>query len=82
LICGPCKRNDHRHCEGDCDCSREEQQIDRLVNSGADEELAGVILSSLLTGCEVAQMLVNGGGRPAVELFVRQVLRAHKAVKC
>jgi hypothetical protein len=83
LICGPCKRNDHRHCEGDCDCSREEQQIDRLVNSGADEELAEMILSSLLAGCsEVTQMLVNGGGKPAVELFVRQVLRANKALKC
>jgi hypothetical protein len=69
--------------KGDCDCSREEQQIDRLVNSGADEQLAEVILSSLLTGAaKLTQMLVNGGGRPAVELFVRQVLRAHKAVKC
>ena len=83
MICGPCKRNDHRHCEGDCDCSREEQQIDRLVNSGDDAQLSEVILSNLLAGgSEVTQMLVNGGGKPAVELFVQQVIRAKKAVKC
>jgi hypothetical protein len=54
-----------------------------MVNSGADEKLAGVILSNLLAGgSEVTQMLVNGGGKPAVELFVQQVIRAKKAVKC
>ena len=86
MICEECKQGRHRMCEeSDCECPRraEDQQIDRLVNSGADEGLAEMIFSNLLYGgSEVARMLTEGAGKPAVKLFVQQVLRANKTAKC
>lgn len=71
--------------EGDCECPRraQDQQIDRLVNSGADEGLAETIYSNLLYGgSPVARMLTDGAGKDNVKVFIQQVLRGYKAIKC
>lgn len=53
------------------------------ANKQADEGLAETIYSSLLYGgSELARMLTEGAGKPAVTLFVQQVLRANRAIKC
>lgn len=86
MICEPCKQGQHRMCEGnDCECPRrsEDQQIDRMTNSGADDGLAETIFSNLLYGgSEVARLLTDGAGKPAVKVFIQQVLRAYKSIKC
>jgi hypothetical protein len=88
MICEPCKRNDHRHCiEGGCDCPRrkEDQQIERSLTATrqSDEGLAEMVYSALLYGgSDVTRMLTDGAGKEAVRLFVEQVLRTFKAVRC
>ena len=88
MICENCKQGRHKECESpECDCPRrkEEEEIDRSIAATrqGDEELAETIYSNLLYGgSEVARILTDGAGKPAVTHFVRQVLRASKAIKC
>jgi hypothetical protein len=89
MICDACKGGNHRSCEqGECECpDRLDERIDRelakYVNASGDESLAETICSNLLYGgSEVARMLTDGGGKPAVTLFVQQVLRANRTIKC
>jgi hypothetical protein len=87
-ICEPCRQGRHRQCEeGDCACPTraEDEQIGRIfeANNQGEEGLAETIYSNLLYGgSEVAGILTEGAGKPAVKLFVRQVLRANRAIKC
>lgn len=54
-----------------------------MVNAGADDGVAETIFSNLLYGGgEVTRMLADGAGKPTVKLFIQQVLRAYKAIKC
>jgi len=86
MICEECKQGNHRMCrENDCECPRraEKQQIGRMVNSGADASMAEMVYSNLLYGgSDVARMLTDGAGEDAVRLFVRQILRTYKAIRC
>ena len=89
MICDACKAGDHRGCEqGECECSdrldeKIGQEIAKFVNASGDESLAETIYSNLLYGgSEVARMLTDGGGKAAVKLFVQQVLRANRAIRC
>jgi hypothetical protein len=89
MICNACKAGDHRNCEGgECGCpdrldEKLELEIAKYVNTSGDETLAETIYSNLLYGgSEVARMLTDGGGKPAVKLFVQQVLRANRAIRC
>ena len=86
MICEECRLGNHRMCqEGQCECPRraESLQIDRMVNSGADAAIAEMVYSTLLHGgSEVARMLTDGAGRDAVRLFVQQILRMYKAIRC
>jgi hypothetical protein len=63
----------------------EDEQIEQSLRASrlGDEGLAETIYSNLLYGgSNVARMLTDGAGKDAVRLFVRQVLRAYKAVQC
>lgn len=89
MICQNCRKGDHSNCaHGECECpDRLDEKIDlELANyftADGDEGLAAAVLSNLLCGgSEVARMLIDGGGETAVKLFVRQVLRANRAIKC
>ena len=86
MVCEPCRQDRHQMCrEGDCGCPRraEDQQIDQSMTASrqGDEALAEMIYSSL-AGCATAQMLTGGAGKSAVKLFIQQVLRAYRAVRC
>ena len=89
MICDACKAGNHRRCEqGECECpdrlgEKIEQELAKYVNASGDESLAETIYSNLLNGgSEVARMLTDGGGRPAVKLFIQQVVRANRAIRC
>ena len=88
MTCKACKEGKHSSCtEAECDCPRraEDEQIGSIfeANNQRDEMLAETIYSNLLFGgSEVARMLTEGAGKPAVKLFVRQVLRANRAINC
>lgn len=89
MICDACKAGNHQSCErGECQCpdrldEKLDQELAAYVNASGDESLAETIYSNLLCGgSAVARMLTDGGGEPAVKLFVRQVLRANRAVRC
>ena len=70
-------------CKSDQPLIEHEPQIDRMVNSGADAAIAEMVYSTLLHGgSEVARMLTDGAGRDAVRLFVQQILRMYKAIRC
>jgi hypothetical protein len=88
MICENCRQGRHQMCEeGSCECPRrkEDEEIERSIAATrqGDEELAETIYSNLLYGgSEVARLLTDGAGKPAVTHFVRQGLRANKAIKC
>jgi hypothetical protein len=89
MICDPCKAGDHRNCQqGECQCQdrlneKINQELAKYVNASGDETLAEMIFSNLLYGgSEIARMLTEGAGKPAVKGFIQQVLRAAKAARC
>jgi hypothetical protein len=59
----------------------EDQQIERSLTATrqSDEGLAEMVLYG---GSDVTRMLTDGAGKEAVRLFVEQVLRTFKAVRC
>jgi hypothetical protein len=62
-----------------------DEEVHRCVAATrqGDEELAETIYSTLLYGgSRVAWQLMDGAGKETVRLFVQQVLRANKAIKC
>lgn len=89
MICKACQEGRHGRCEHvECECPKEiEAKLDRdlaaHVNALGDEGLAETIYANLLYGgSQVARMLTDGAGKPAVRLFIQQVLRANRALKC
>ena len=83
MTCEACKTGNHQGCAGECDCRRQDDEINRMVGSKSDAALAGAIYSNVLySGSEVARLLTDGAGKRAVVVFIQQVLRANKAVQC
>jgi hypothetical protein len=83
MTCEACKNGNHQRCQGECDCRRQDEQINSMVGSKSDAALAEVIYSNVLySGSEVARMLTDGAGKQTLIVFIQQVLRANKAVQC
>ncbi len=83
MTCEACKTGDHQGCEGPCDCRQQDEEINRMVGSKSDQMLAEMVYSNVLySGSEVARILTNGAGKQTMIVFIKQVLRANKAIQC
>ena len=53
-----------------------------VIGYQGDEGIVETIFTNVLySGSEVARMMVKGAGKENVKVFIRQVLRAYKAMK-
>jgi len=83
MTCQACRSGNHQGCDGECECRREDEEIQSMTGSTADAMLAEMVYSNVLySGSDVARILTNGAGKKAVVLFIQQVLRANRAVQC
>ena len=86
MICRPCLEGDHKSCDcEECECSRLEAQIEREIaqENSREAAMAEAVYSNLLSGgSKVVVMMTEGSGKPAVRLFISQVLSAARALKC
>ena len=88
MICRACSEGRHNECEqSGCECAKQmeanfEKDLAAYVNAQGDEGLAETIYSDLMaSGSGVVRMFTDGAGKPAVRLFIQQVLRANRALK-
>jgi len=86
MMCRPCLEGNHEGCEkGQCECHLIDEQIGREIalERCRDTALAETVYFNLLYGgSKVAAMFTENAGRPAATVFVQQVLRSYKALRC